>query len=116
MADRMKDAEDMKLESLFASDTIADNGFSARIHKRIRRQVWVRRLTLPTAVVVGGAIAAKPVIGLVAALPQLFSILPASVSSNLDLASTSSLPQLSTILLGGMLVIAAVTFVRILED
>ena len=57
MVDRMKDAEDLKLESLFASDPIADGGFSTRIEKRIRRQLWVRRLALPVALIIGGSIA-----------------------------------------------------------
>jgi hypothetical protein len=116
MADRMKDAEDLKLESLFASEEIADNGFSARIQKRLRRQLWVRRLALPTAVLVGGAIAVKPLVGLITAVPDLLSVVPASVSSNLQQVSSGSLPQLSTIMLGGMLVIVALTVARMLED
>ena len=116
MADRMKDAQDFKLESLFASEAIADDGFSARIQIRLRRQLWVRRLALPIAVLIGGAIAIKPVVGLVTALPDLFSALPASVSGNLQQVSTASLPQLSTIMMGGILVIVVVTVARMLED
>ena len=112
----MKDAEDLKLESLFASEAIADDGFSARIQKRLKRQLWVRRLTLPIAVLLGGMIAIKPLVGLVTALPGLLSVLPANVSSNLPQIATSSLPQLSTIMLGGMLVIVAITVAKMLED
>ncbi len=116
MADRMKDAQDLKLESLFASEAIADNGFSARIQKRLRRQLWVRRLTLPTAVMIGGAIAIKPLVGLITALPKLFSALPAGVSSNLQQVSNASLPQLPTIMLGSMLIIVVVMVTRMLEE
>ena len=49
MADRMKDAEDRIFESLFAAEPIADEGFSDRIVKRIRRHIWIQRLTLPAA-------------------------------------------------------------------
>jgi hypothetical protein len=116
MVDRMKDAQDLKLESLFASEEIADNGFSARIQKRLRRQLWVRRLALPVAVVLGGAIAVKPLLGLISSLPQLVSNLPVSVSSNLQQVSNTSLPQLSTVLLGSMLVIVVITAAKMLED
>lgn len=116
MADRMKDAQDLKLELLFASEAIADDGFSARIQKRLRRQLWVRRLALPTAVLVGGAFAIKPLVGLITAMPDLLSVLPVNVSSNLQQVSSGSLPQMSTIMLGGMLVIVALTVARMLED
>ena len=81
MVDRMKDTEDRKLESLFAFDAILDAGFSARIEKRIRRQLWVRRLALPIAVLIGGAIAVKPLAGLVTSLMNFVSVLPANIST-----------------------------------
>ena len=84
MADRKKDAEDLRLEALFASESVPDNGFSARIEKRIRRQLWVRRLALPTAVLVGGLIAAKPLSGLVVSLTRLATQLPTQFSDNLS--------------------------------
>jgi len=115
MADRMKDAQDLKLESMFTSKAIADNGFSARIQQRLRRQLWLRRLTLPIAVLIGGAIAIKPLVGFITALPKLFSVLPASVSSNLQQVPIS-IPQLPTIMLGGMLVIVVVMLTRMLEE
>ena len=116
MADRMKDAQDLVLESMFATEAIADNGFSARIQKRLQRQLWVRRLALPIAVLIGGAIAIKPIVGLITALPDLLSALPASVSGNLQQVSTASMPQMSSIMLGGMLVIVVITVARMLED
>ena len=116
MVERMKDAEDLKLESLFASDAIADDGFSTRIEKRIRRQLWVRRLALPVALLVGGAIAVKPLANLLTALLRFVSILPDNVSDNFGSISTISLPQTSTIMLGGMLVLGVVMISRMLED
>ena len=50
MAEKLKDAEDRLLESLFASEPIADDGFSRRVVTRIRRRIWVRRLALPVEV------------------------------------------------------------------
>jgi hypothetical protein len=116
MADRMKDAQDLKLESLFASDSIPDDGFSVRIEKRVRRQLWLRRLTLPIAVLIGGSIAIKPLAGLLAALVKLLSVLPANIRSNLEGVTIANVPQLSTIVFGGVLVIAAIMLTRLLED
>jgi len=116
MVDRMKDAEDRKLESLFASNPIADDGFSTRIEKRIRRQLWVRRLALPVALLIGGVIAVKPLANLLTALLRFISVLPDNVSSNLGVVSTANLPQMSTFMLGGMLVLVAVMIMRMLED
>jgi hypothetical protein len=116
MADRMKDAQDLKLESLFASDSIPDDGFSVRIEKRVRRQLWLRRLTLPIAVLIGGSIAIKPLAGLLAALVKLLSVLPANIRSNLEGVTIANVPQLSTILFGGVLVIASIMLTRLLED
>ncbi len=116
MADRMKDATDLKLESLFASDSVADDGFSARIEKRIRRQLWVSRLALPIAVIVGGAIALKPLVAILTVVFRFAAILPGDVSSNLGSLSSGSLPQLSTVIFGGMLALAFVMISRMLED
>ena len=116
MVERMKDTEDRKLESLFASDAIPDAGFSVRIEKRIRRQLWVRRLALPIAVVIGGAIAVKPLAGLVTSLMNFMSVLPANVSTNLSGVSALNLPQMSTIALGSMLVVAVITIARLFEE
>lgn len=116
MVDRMKDAEDLKLEALFASEPIVDAGFSAGIEKRLRRQVWVRRLSLPIAVIVGGLIAVKPLAGLLTSVIGLLSVVPASIGENIAAAPGGDLPQLSTILLGAMLAVGAVLMSRIIED
>ena len=94
MAEKIKDAEDRMLESLFADGALADDGFSQAVVRRIRRQMWIRRLALPIAILVGGAIALEPLMQLVnlgsqltetaAGLAPVSSIgLPDSVQSQL---------------------------------
>jgi len=116
MADRLKDAEDRRLESLFASDPIPDAGFSIRIEKRIRRQQWIRRLALPIAVLVGGLIAAKPLIELLTALVRIADVLPGSITRNFGTLPLGDMPQMSTVMMGAMLAIAAIMLSRLLED
>ncbi len=99
MADRLKDAEDRLLESMFAAEHIADNGFSARVVGRIRRRLWLRRLLLPVATVVGGAIAFEPVTEFVGIVAGLSNVLPRELLS----MSVDYVPQLQTIVLGAML-------------
>ena len=112
MADKFKDAEDAKLESLFDTGPIADDGFSDQIVHRIRRGIWIRRLTLPTAALVGGAFAFKPVLqvldigtAVLGAMPQELVAIPAI-----------SLPQLPVLLLGGTLMAIGALTVRMLEE
>jgi len=116
MADRLKDAEDLRLETLFASDPIPDAGFSKRVEKHVRRQLWVRRLALPIALLVGGLIAAKPMIELMTAVVRVANVLPANIGKNLDALPVGDLPQLSTVMMGAMLAIAAIMLSRLLED
>jgi hypothetical protein len=59
MAEKLKDAEDRLLEAMLRSEPIADEGFSGRVVSRIRRRLWVQRLALPSAMLIGGAIAVK---------------------------------------------------------
>jgi hypothetical protein len=112
MAEKMQDAEDRLLESMFQSDPVADNGFSDRLIRRIRRQMWIRRLALPVAMVAGAAVAVKPVIQLFSVGSQIFgsiateSLLPQSVVAS----------QLPIMLVVGMgLLIAILTF-RLFEE
>ncbi len=60
MADKLKDSEDQHLEELFRSPSVEDNGFSARVVRRVRQRLWLRRLSLPVAVCVGLPIAMAP--------------------------------------------------------
>ena len=115
MADKMKDAEDLKLESLFASETVPDNGFSERVEKRIRRRLWVQRLSLPIAIVIGGAIAVKPLAGLLTALFRLLEVVPANMGLDVASVATIDLPRVTTMVLGGVLLLAIVGISQFLE-
>jgi len=112
MAERIKDAEDRLLESMFASSPVADDGFSARVVRNVRRQLWYRRLMLPMAAVIGGAIAFKPLTGLVAALANLSVLIPQDAIN----AATSSIPQLQTVILGAILLGAGLLGARLLDQ
>jgi hypothetical protein len=112
MVDRLKDSEDRMLEALFRSETIPDNGFSGRVMKRLNRRLWIRRLALPTAFVVGAAIALKPLSQLVVAFSQFLTFIPASFGG----LTLDSIPHASTILLGGLLLAAMMMVSKMLED
>lgn len=116
MADKMKDAEDLMLEALFASEPVQDDGFSARIEKRIRRRILVQRFALPVAVLLGGVVAAKPVIALLTAMMRLFVISPEGLSNYLGNLTSSSLPSVTLISFGCMAALAIIMIGRILED
>jgi hypothetical protein len=116
------DEADKKLESLFRSEPVRDDGFSISIMKRVRRQMWVQRLSLPVAMVLGLAIAAKPLLQLVSALPNLMTMVPASVGSNVSVqgllpgVSAASLPSLSTVIVGLTLLGAILRATQMLEE
>lgn len=122
MAEKLKDAEDRLLESMFRADTVVDDGFSHRVVKRIRRRLWVQRLALPIAIVIGAGVAIKPATQLVGALPKLLAIVPQGVLN----VPTSLLPQIQidaigipfsqVVVLGAMLLGAAVLGIRLLEE
>ena len=92
-----------------------DDGFSAKIESRIRRQMWIRRLSLPTAFVVGAIIAAKPVMQLVGLVPKVAGIVPQGIVNSFDL-SLSGLFQGPTIILGILLLGATLMIGQILQD
>ncbi len=106
MAEHSRDREDLALEALFASEPIADDGFSASVVRKLRRRLWVRRLALPAAVGVGAAIAAKPLLGLIQAAGSIASVLPAVGADNVLL---QQLPNLSV-----SSIVLAVTLVGLL--
>ena len=122
MAEKLKDAEDRLLESMFRSEPIADEGFSGRVVARIRRRLWVQRLALPIAMLVGGAIAVKPATQLVAAASKLLTVVPQGV---LDVPTTW-IPQVQnvaygatltqTVVLGAMVLAAGVLGTRMLVE
>jgi hypothetical protein len=112
MAEKMQDAEDRLLESMFQSESVADNGFSDSVLRRIRRQIWVRRLALPVAMVAGAAIALKPAAQLFTVGSQVF----ASLGAESLLPQAAVTAQLPVMLVVGMgLAIAVLTF-RLFEE
>lgn len=117
MVERLKDSDELKLEALFRNDPIPDDGFSRRVVVRVRRRLWIRRLTMPVAVLIGGLIAAKPASDLLLAAYRLVSVLPDELTKvPMPSLSAESLPQFSAALVGIVLVTAGVLFVRTLED
>jgi hypothetical protein len=115
MAERIKDREDRKLEALFKSSPIADDGFSDRVMARVRRQIWVQRLALPVAFVIGAAFAARPLIQLVHAVSGLIEFIPQAMASNFKLLPLAQLPDLLPIVLGAVLLLVALTFGKLTQ-
>ena len=52
MAERLKDDADLKLDALFRSEPVQDDGFSVRVVSRVRRRMWVQRLSFTKAFVI----------------------------------------------------------------
>jgi len=115
MVDRLKDAADLKLEALFSSEPVRDDGFSAKVVTRVRRQIWVQRLSLPTAIVIGVILAAKPFFQLVEYIPKVLDLVPRGWANIVDLP-LDGMPQLSTIVLGVMLLAVTMMIGRVLEE
>ena len=112
MAEKLKDAEDRLLESMFQSEPIADAGFSKRVVTHIRRRIWLRRLALPVAMIVGGAVAIKPVSELVLAATKLLTVIPQGMFD----IPVAWVPQAQTVILGAMLLAAGMLGMRMIED
>jgi hypothetical protein len=112
MAERMKDEQDRLLETMFESVPLADNGFSNQILRRIRRKLWVRRITLPAAVSLGGLIAYQPV----AAVLKGFYPLLESVSGDLLPSLFGNLPSLQLIVTGALVLVVALYSLSMIED
>lgn len=112
LADRMKDDEDLRLEALFRSDAVNDDGFSDRVMRRIRWQIRVRRFALPLAVLLGGAIAAKPAMEILLVASRLVTVIPAELRS----LPLESLPQMPAVITGLAIAAGAAMFLRALEQ
>ena len=112
MADKIKDAQDRLLEALLRTEAIADDGFSDRIVVKIRRRLWVQRLALPVAAVIGGAIAFKPAMALLSIVNQLNMSVPGEFMA----LATDRLPPMQLIVTGGMLLVIAILSVKMLEE
>lgn len=115
MAERRKDAEDRTLEALFRSEPIVDDGFTVKVVSRVRRRIWVRRLSLPIAIVVGALIGLKPLVQVATLLPDLLRLVPADLFK-LDTLPVGDLPQVSTLLIGAAIVMAITMVGRMLEE
>lgn len=112
MAERIKDAEDRLLESMFESAPIADDGFSKQVLKRIRRKLWIRRVTLPAAALIGALVAVQPVIGLAKSIYPLLSSLPVEFVPSLE----GSLPSIQLIVTGALILFVLMFSLNMLED
>lgn len=112
MADRLRDGEDEKLEALFRAEPIADDGFSERVMSRIRRDLFIRRWTLPAAMLIGGLIAAKPAGQMLLAMAEVLAALPVGI----ELLPLDSLPQAAVFILGGAAVGVLALFINGLEE
>lgn len=111
LADRMKDEDDLKLEALFRSEAVNDDGFSERVMQRIRWRMRVRRYALPLAMLIGGTIAAKPAMDLLMVASRLIAALPEDVRS----LPLDALPQMPAVLGGLAIAAAAGMFFRLPE-
>ena len=112
MADKTSDALDRLLAAAFSAEPIADDGFSGRIVATLRRRIWVNRLALPVAVLVGAAFALKPALQLVNALVPLLGVVPAELAS----IPMHYLPQMQLVVMGGMAFAAGIMLIKILEE
>ena len=112
MADKIKDPDDQMLEALFRSEPIADDGFSVRVVRKIRRRLWIRRLALPIAAAIGAAVSLKPLSMLTTMLFGFVKSLPVEVVS----VSMSWIPPVPMIALGGILFAALMFGLRLLEE
>ena len=112
MVNRLKDSEDRLLESLFGSEPVLDNGFSTRVLTRLNRRLWVRRLALPIALLIGTAIAVKPLSQLVMTFSKLLTLIPVDVGG----MSMDFVPQTTTVILGGLVLVAMMTVTKLLEE
>ena len=100
------------LESLLQSTPIADDGFSRRVVIRIRRRLWMRRLALPVAMFVGGAIAIKPATQILVASGKLMTVVPQGLFE----LPAGLIPQVQIVVLGAMLLAAGMLGIRMLEE
>jgi hypothetical protein len=115
MAERIKDKDDLALEGLFRSDPLPDDGFSATVMSRVRYRIWIRRLALPTALLLGLVISAKPMLQFLSALPGIVTAIFGD-AFRLEQLPALTVPQLSTMLLGASALMAIVLASRLLED
>ena len=112
MAERIRDDIDERLVSLFDAEPVADDGFSERVTRKIRWRLWMRRLTIPVAAAIGGAIALQPLAALVTVVVGFINSLPLDIVAS----ATTWIPPLPTIALGAVLLVAMLLGLGMLED
>ena len=112
MADYVKDSEDEALEALFRSEPIVDDGFSRRVVARVRRRIWVRRLAVPVATVVGAAIAVPAIRDVAGVMADLGGLLPLEWLP----LQAASLPQASAVLMAAAVAMAGMFALPTLDD
>jgi len=115
MAERRKDEADLKLDALFGSAPVPDDGFSARVVSRVRRRIWVRRLALPVGIAAGALVGGKPLLDLVGILSGLVRVVPADIIGK-ELLPVGGMPTLSTVLIGATILMAVMIVARLLEE
>ncbi|MGH8166383.1 MAG: hypothetical protein ACREQ1_04050 [Woeseiaceae bacterium] len=119
MAERLRDKEDAMLEALFRAgphtELIEDDGFSDRVVSRIRRGIWIRRWTLPIAILIGGLIAAKPAAQILLAMAEILTATP-MIPEDIRTLSVDALPQATMFVFGGTLVGIIALFIKGLEE
>ena len=79
---------------------------------RIRRRIWVQRLSLPVAMLIGAAIAIKPLMQLV----SIGSRLLGAVSQELPAVPVASIIQLPVIIVAVVVLAIGMLSVRMLEE
>ncbi len=112
MADKTTDREDELLQSLFAAEPVEDDGFSDRVVRKLRVRIWVQRLTLPVAALIGFAVAINPLMDLLALMPSLASMVPARFAFDIG----SALPATPSLVVGGLLLIGGLGALQLLDD
>ena len=112
MAEKMQDAEDRLLSAMFQAEPIADDGFSEQVVRKVRRQMWIRRLALPIAMLVGASIAVKPALQLLNIGSQVFG----SVATESVLPESFLGTQLPAIVIGGMALAFIMMTFRLSEE
>lgn len=112
MAERIKDAQDRRLESMFESEPLMDDGFSINIVRKLNRRLWFRRLVLPVSASIGGVVAFKPLVGFVKTLSSFAALIPSDFLS----ATTVSIPQLPTVVMGAALLAVCLFGARALQE
>ena len=112
MAEKTQDPEDIALRALFASEPVADDGFSKRVVAQIRRGQRIRRFCLGTAIAIGGAIACKPMMELAALAYRAFL----DAGTGLFAESLAQVPSMGMMAAGAALFVGLMIGLRLLED